>query len=112
AETWVKAAQVRADSRAAENKPNTGVYTANKDADAVIFSEIVDLSDMPAFEAAVQTVLDTQQHAFSLPASPAGAEFEQAWRAAVDNVVSGGADPAQALADADAEAQSALDSAQ
>lgn len=111
-ETWVKAAQVRADSRAAENKPNTGVYTANKNADAVIFSEVVDLSAMPAFDAAVQTVLDTQQYAFSLPASPAGAEFEQAWRAAVDAVVTGGADPAQALADADAEAQSALDSAQ
>lgn len=111
AETWVKAAQVRADSRAAEGKPNTGVYTANKNADAVIFSQIVDLSAMPAFDAAVKTVLDTQQYAFSLPASPAGAEFEQAWRAAIDAVVSGGEDAAQALSDADAEAQSALDAA-
>ncbi len=84
---------------------------ANKAADEQIFGQLVDLSDMPAFDAAVKTVLDTQQYAFSMPASPAGAEFEQAWRAAVDAVVSGGDDPAQALADADAEAQSALDAA-
>jgi len=111
AETWIRAAQSRAETRAAAGEPNTGVYTANKLADEVIFRDIVDLSAMPVFEAAVQTVLDTQQYAFSLPPSPASAEFEQAWRAAVDSVVSGGADPAQALTDADAEAQSVLDAA-
>jgi len=111
APTWIAAAKARAESRAAEGKPNTGVYTANRLADEVIFRDIVDLSAMPAFQAAVQTVLDTQQYAFSLPPSPASAEFEQAWRAAVDAVASGGEDPAQALTDADSEAQSALDSA-
>jgi multiple sugar transport system substrate-binding protein len=71
AETWIEAAQARADTRAAEGAPNTGVYTGNQAADEVIFSEIVDLSDMPTFERAVQVVIETQSSAFGLPPSPA-----------------------------------------
>jgi multiple sugar transport system substrate-binding protein len=111
AETWVRAAQARAEARAAENLPFTGVYTANKDADEQIFAEVVDLSATPTFDAAVNTVLETQAAAFGLPPSPAGAEFEQAWRAAVDQVLTGGVAAADALAQADQEAQSAIDSA-
>jgi multiple sugar transport system substrate-binding protein len=111
AETWVRAAQARADARAAEGLPFTGVYTANTVADDQIFSQIVDLSATPTFQEAVQVVLDTQDAAFATPPSPAGAEVEQAWRAAVDQALTGGMAAADALAQADQEAQSAIDQA-
>jgi multiple sugar transport system substrate-binding protein len=112
ADTWLAAAQARADARAAENLPFTGVYTANVAADEQIFSQVVDLSAFPTFDAGVQTVLDTQQYAFAMPASPAGAEFEAEWRSAVDQVLTGGVAAAEALATADQNAQAAIDAAQ
>ena len=111
ADTWVAAATARAESRAAEGKPFTGTYTANTAADERIFGEVYDASAFPAFDEGVQVTLDGQDAAFSLPASPAAAEFDKAWRDAVDRVLTDGEDPATALADADAEAQAALDSA-
>lgn len=110
ADTWIAAAESRAATRAEAGEPNTGVYTGNADADDVIFSELVDLSDMPVFERAVQTVIDNQENAFGLPPSPASAEFESAWQDAVNEVMTG-ADPATALETAQQEAQSAIDSA-
>jgi multiple sugar transport system substrate-binding protein len=111
AETWVRAAQARADARANEGLPFTGVYTANTVADDQIFGDIVDLSATPTFQEAVQVVLDTQDAAFATPPSPAGAEVEQAWRAAVDQVLTGGMAAGDALAQADQEAQGAIDQA-
>jgi multiple sugar transport system substrate-binding protein len=111
AETWIAAARARAETRAEEGKPNTGVYTANREADEEIFGQIVDLTDWPIFEEAVQTILEGQENAFSLPPSPAAAEFDQAWRGAVEAVVARGAAPEEALAEADATAQSAIDAA-
>lgn len=111
AETWIRAAEARAATRASNGLPFTGVYTANTAADERIFSDFVDLSASPAFQEAVQVVLDTQDAAFATPPSPAGAEVEQAWRAAVDQVLTGGVPAAEALAQADQEAQSAIDQA-
>ena len=111
ADTWVAAAEARAESRAAEDKPFTGTYTANTDADERIFAEVYDPAAFPAFDAGVQVTLEGQETAFSLPASPAAAEFDKAWRDAVDRVLTDGQDPAAALAEADEEAQAALDSA-
>jgi multiple sugar transport system substrate-binding protein len=110
-ETWIAAAEARAASRAQEGKPFTGTYTANMAADEEIFSRIYDGEAFPEFDAGVQVTLDGQEVAFSMPASPAAAEFDKAWRDAVDRVLTDGEDPATALADADAEAQAALDSA-
>lgn len=110
ADTWIAAAEARAETRAEEGSPNTGVYTANAEADDVIFNEIVDLSDMPTFETAVQRVVDTQQYAFGLPPSPAAAAFDSAWRDAVNEVMNG-ADPQQAMAAAQQQAQAAIDAA-
>jgi multiple sugar transport system substrate-binding protein len=110
ADTWIAAAEARAESRAEEGLPNAGVYTANRAADEVIFSEIVDLSDMPTFEEAVRVVVENQANAFGMPASPASAEFQTAYQNAVNEVLEG-ADPASALATAQEEAQSAIDDA-
>jgi multiple sugar transport system substrate-binding protein len=110
-DTWIEAAQVRADARAEEGAPNTGVYTGNREADETIFSDLVDLSDMPVFDEAVQVVLEVQERAFGLPPSPAAAQFDAAWRDAVNEVLSGGTDPADALQRADQDAQAAIDAA-
>jgi multiple sugar transport system substrate-binding protein len=111
AETWIRAAEARAETRASEGLPFTGVYTANTAADERIFADLVDLSATPTFQEAVQVVLETQDAAFATPPSPAGAEVEQAWRAAVDQVLTGGMAATDALAQADQEAQAAIDQA-
>ncbi len=110
-DSWVAAAQARDDERAESGAPNTGVYTGNAVADEIIFNDIVDLSDQPVFEAAVEVVLDIQQYGFGTPPSPASAEFKAAWEEAANQVLNG-EDAAQSLATAQAEAQDAIDSAE
>ena len=105
ADTWIAAARARAEVRKAENKPFTGVFTGNKKADEVIFRDIVQPSP------AVQTVLTTQESGFSEPALAAGEEFKAAWQNAVNRVLEGKQKPAQALAEAQQQAQAALDKA-
>ncbi|HEX6074072.1 MAG TPA: extracellular solute-binding protein [Micromonosporaceae bacterium] len=109
--TWVKAAQARAKARAAENKPYTGTYTGNLVADQTIFGELVKPSGNTSLDAAVQVVLKAQESAVTLPSSPAGEEFLKAWESAVNRVLSGDQKPAEALAQAQEEAQKALDAA-
>ena len=110
-DTWVAAAEARAEQRAEEGLPNLGVYTGNREAEEVIFSEIVDLSEYPEFAEAVEVVREVQEHAFGLPPSPAASEFQNAWQAAVNEVMTGGAQPAPALQEVDESIQSAIDSA-
>lgn len=110
-DTWIAAARARADKRRSEGKPFTGVYTGNEVADEKIFGDVVSLSDSPVFDKAVKGVLDAQDAAFSLPASPAGSEFRTAWQDAVNRVLSGQQSPADAMKQAQQEAQTALDNA-
>jgi multiple sugar transport system substrate-binding protein len=107
---WVKASQTRADQRKADKKPYTGTFTGNKAADDEIFNNIVDLSAMPQFADAVKNTVAVSDKAFAIPPAAGGTEFEKAWRDAVNKVLNEGADPAQALKDADTTAQQALDS--
>jgi len=111
APTWIEAAKVRADKAAAKSLPQTGVYSANVDADSYIFANLVDLSAMPTFERAVQVVLDTQDTAFGLPPDPAASQVDQEYRSAVGDVLTGGKDAAAALQAADERAQQAIDDA-
>lgn len=110
-ETWVAAAQARAEARAAEGLPFAGVYTGNSVADEQIFSEVVQPGGNAAFDNAVEVLLAVQDHAFAIPANPAGAEFRQAWTDAVNRVLNGEQDAQAALEQAQAEAQEALDDA-
>lgn len=111
ADTWIAAAEARAEQRAEEGLPNTGVYSGNREADEVIFNEIVDLSEYPQLQEAVQTVLEVQDSAFALPPSPAGAEFNNAWTTAANAVAAGEEEAAAALQDAHSTAQAAIDAA-
>jgi multiple sugar transport system substrate-binding protein len=111
-DTWFAAAKVRADARAADNEAFTGVYTGNTLADERIFGELVTEQSAGAYFPGVQLVQETADLAFSLPPIPAAEEFQRIWQAAVNAVINEGADPTQALTQADQEAQDAIDSAQ
>jgi len=110
-QTWIAAAKARAAARQAAGKPFAGVFTGNKRADEVIFRDVVKPSGNPSFDAAVRTVLRTQESGFAEPALPAGEEFKAAWQDAVNRVLDGKQQPAQALAQAQQQAQAALDKA-
>jgi multiple sugar transport system substrate-binding protein len=110
-DAWVAAAEARQALRDEEGIPNLGTVTGNIEADEVIFSEIVDLSDHPVFEAAVETFLSVQDAAFVIPQSPAAEEVQQAWAAAVDAVMNGTAEAQDSLDQAQEEAEAAIEQA-
>jgi multiple sugar transport system substrate-binding protein len=110
-EAWMAAAQERADLRAEAGTINTGVYTGNQVADEQIFGDIVQPSGNEAFDHGVEVILSLQENAFAVPANPAGNEFRQAWMDAVNRVLNGEQTAQEALDQAQAEAQAALDEA-
>jgi multiple sugar transport system substrate-binding protein len=99
------------EARSAEGLPFTGVYTGNRVADEQIFNEIRQDSGNATFDDAVDTILSVQDQAFSIPANPAGAEFQQAWTDAVNRALNGEQSAEEALNQAQEEAQAALDEA-
>jgi multiple sugar transport system substrate-binding protein len=110
ADTWVAAAKARATAAKRAGTPFTGLYTANAKADDRIFSELYKPLS-PQFDHAVKVVREVQEHAFALPASPAGIAFKTAWTDAVNRVLAGQASPKAALHRAQDEAQRAIDAA-
>jgi multiple sugar transport system substrate-binding protein len=107
-DAWVAAQELRVQN---SEGIQTGTSTGNREADDIIFGDLVDLSDSPVFEEAVNAYVETLDAAFVMPASPAGEEFEQAWQGAVTAVLNGEMEAAEALAQADEEAQAAIDAA-
>jgi multiple sugar transport system substrate-binding protein len=111
-DSWYAAAKVRADQRAADGEPFTGTFTGNIEADERIFSELVTEESAGAYYEGVQLVLEVSESSFALPPTPAAEEFTRIWQAAVNAVINEGQDASEALAQADREAQDAIDSAQ
>src|SRR3954468_5567053 len=111
-DTWFAAAKVRADKRAADKQPFTGVYTGNKAADEKIFSQLVTEQSAGKYLPGVQLVQQTSDVAFSLPPIAAAEEFQRIWQDAVNRVLNEGVSAQDALTQADGEAQSAIDAAQ
>jgi multiple sugar transport system substrate-binding protein len=109
--TWMAAARNRAAVRKSQNRPYTGLSTANALADKAIFKQTY-TSINKYFDQAVKTVLDVQQHSFNIPASPASAEFQDAWQNAVNSVLTGQASPRSALNKAQKIAAAAIKNAQ
>ena len=108
--TWVAAAVNRAQIRKAKNQPYTGILTGNAIADKLIYKNTYS-SINPYFDQAVKTFLDVQRFSFNIPASPASAEFQNAWMDAVNRVLTGQQSPRAALNQAQKEAQAAIDRA-
>lgn len=108
-DAWTAAAEARIAARDADGKPFTGLLTGNAAADEAIRGMVTDGGE--PWDAAVDAMYEANDHAFSLPANPADAEFTTAVQDAVNSVLNGQAEPADALARAQQSAQSALDEA-
>ena len=106
-DAWQAAADARLSLREDDGKPFTGILTGNTDADEAI-REMVTSGGEP-WDSGVEAMYEANDHAVSLPANPADAEFEQAMQDAVNSVLNGEATPEEALAEAQATAQEALD---
>src|SRR3954464_10252439 len=108
--TWLAAAKNRASIRKAKNQPYTGLSTGNAQADKAIYDQTyTPINNF--FDQAVKKVLDVQRFSFGIPASPASAEFKQAWNDAITRVLAGQQTPKQALNQAQAESVAAIKAA-
>jgi multiple sugar transport system substrate-binding protein len=110
-DAWVAAAQARADAREQDGLVFTGVLTGNEEADEQIRSELVPDDAPQPWQDAIDAMYEANDATFALPANPADNEFETAWQDAVNRVLNGQQEPAEAMAQAQEEAQSALDDA-
>lgn len=108
-DAWEAAANARIEARSAEGKPFTGILTGNADADQMIQGMVTEGGE--PWDTAVKATYEANENTFSLPANPADAEFKTALQDAVNSVLNGQAEPADALAKAQEAAQSALDDA-
>lgn len=106
-DAWEAAANARVEARNAESKAFTGILTGNTEADAMI-RDMTTADDEP-WAGAVEKMYEANENTFSLPANPADAEFKAAMFDAVNAVLNGQKEPADALAQAQEKAQSALD---
>jgi multiple sugar transport system substrate-binding protein len=109
-ESWVKAAEERVRLRQEEGGMFTGVLTGNAEADEKI-QAMVEPSGDEQWDTAVEKTYEANEHTFAFPANPAGEEFEAAWQDAVNRVLNGQQEPQEAMAQAQEEAQQALDEA-
>ena len=106
-DAWRAAADARLTLREEEGLPFTGILTGNTVADGEI--EGMTTADEEPWSSGVEAMYEANANTFSLPANPADAEFEDAMFEAVNSVLNGEAEPADALAEAQETAQAALD---
>lgn len=106
--SWVKAAQARVSKRSTEGGMFTGVLTGNTQADDKIRTMVKPSGDQK-WNQAVDATYSANDHTFSLPANPAGEEFQTAWQDAVNRVLNGQQSPEEAMKQAQKEGQDALD---
>ncbi|SFI70968.1 MULTISPECIES: ABC transporter substrate-binding protein [Microbacterium] len=106
-DAWEAAANARLEARNTEGKAFTGILTGNTKADAMI-RDMTTAEDEP-WASAVEKMYEANDDTFSLPANPADAEFKSAMFDAVNAVLNGQKEPADALAAAQEKAQAALD---
>jgi multiple sugar transport system substrate-binding protein len=110
-DAWLAAAQERVKVRTAKKLPFTGLWTGNADADRQILDEVYKPSGTAWLDEGVTVIAELQDRAFALPPTPAGAEVKKAWTDATNDVLAGKATAQEALAQAQKEAQAALDKA-
>jgi multiple sugar transport system substrate-binding protein len=110
-DTWKAVGKSRFDLRKRQGRAFTGLYTANTAADVKIYEDIYQKVGNPDFDNAVDLLVRAPRYAFSIPLSPASAEFKQAWIDAINRVLEGRQTPRQALDQAQREAQAAINKA-
>jgi len=110
-DAWLTAAKDRVSSRTASDQLFTGLLTANKAADQQIRERYVPKDAPEPWKSAIDAIYAANDHTFAMPANPADAAFKTAWQDAVNRVLNGQQEPQAALAQAQQEAQKALDDA-
>jgi multiple sugar transport system substrate-binding protein len=106
-QAWMLAAKKRAAASAKKGTPFTGLYTANTVADQKILNQVY-TPQSPQWDKAVKLLTNVAQNAVYWPASPAGAQVQQALNDAIERVLTGQQSPQTALAEAQKRAQSAI----
>jgi multiple sugar transport system substrate-binding protein len=109
-DSWVKAAEARIALRKKDGGLFTGLLTGNTVADEKIKAMVKPSGDA-TWDSAIEKTYEANDHTFSMPANPAGEEFQTAWQDAVNRVLNGQQSPQDAMAQAQDEAQKALDDA-
>jgi multiple sugar transport system substrate-binding protein len=108
-QAWLTAAKKRFDARKAAGSTFTGIYTANTLADKKVYEDIYQSFGHPQFDNAVKILVNSPKYGFELPPSPGGQEFNQAYIDAINRVLTGAQSVKAALAQAQKEAQAAID---
>jgi len=108
-DSWMAAAQVRADRIAGEGGVFTGLLTANTTADRAIRDAFIVPSGSAVWDSAIAAMYTAADHHFFMPPLPADQEFRQAWVDSVNRVLQGTMTARDSLAQGQAEAQRALD---
>jgi multiple sugar transport system substrate-binding protein len=110
-DTWITAAEASKAEREKAGGEYLGTWTANEEADTRIFEEVYEPTGNEALDTAVEVVRSVQSVAVVDPPSPAAAEVKRAWEDAALRVLQGEQTAAEALAQAQEEAQEAIDGA-
>jgi len=109
-DSWVKAAEARVALRKKDGGLFTGLLTGNTQADEKVRAMVKPSGD-DTWDSAIEKTYEANDNTFSMPANPAGEEFQTAWQDAVNRVLNGQQDAQAAMAQAQKEAQAALDEA-
>ena len=106
---WEFAGAKRAAARKAAGQAFTGLYTANAVADKKLFEDVYHETGSADYNDVVKYLVNAPKYGFELPPTPAGAQFANAYNAAVQRVLTGQQSIAAALKQAQSEAQKAID---
>jgi multiple sugar transport system substrate-binding protein len=109
-DAWLFAGTKRMAARRAANPPQafTGLYTANAVADKKLYEDVYHQTGNPAYDDVVKYLVNAPKYGFELPPTPAGAQFTNAYNSAVQRVLTGQQSINAALAQAQKEAQAAI----
>lgn len=106
-EGWVIGNKLVKEELHAEGNPYIPSFTANNEANEIIFNEIYE-SVNPRIDEAIALLSEMVNYAKYRPQTPIGQEFNDALNEAIRNAYLG-TDPAEALAAAEAQVQRSLD---
>jgi multiple sugar transport system substrate-binding protein len=105
---WLYAGEKRLNVRKAAGQAFTGLYTANALADKKLYEDVYHETGNPDYNDAVKYLVNAPKYGFELPPTPAGAQFATAYNSAVQRVLTGQQSIKAALAQAQKEAQAAI----
>ena len=110
-DAWSVAGAKRMAVRRAANPPQafTGLYTANAVADKKLYEDVYHVTGGGAqYDSVVKYLVNASKYGFELTPTPAGSQFPTAYNSAVQRVLTGQQSIAAALAQAQKEAQDAI----